>query len=404
MNKDLSNTARNHEDGRADHLAVEQIASGYQPALDAYARKLIARIKRDHLDTDAVLALQAHYEAHSDHPSLANLMEGWAQTLRDDRKASEAFVQAAEAVLAGLQDRARAQALYMRALARFPEQPLALAKLETLLAESGDYTELERCLTFVARDLERRNADPNLRADVHYRLGQLYEWRLLLLGRAIAHYKSALDLDPAFVPAIAAARGIYLRSAKAQAAADMYELQIVATTETWQRHGLLLALAKHRREVMSDIDGAVRALRRALKEVPADPSATELLADALRERAERGQGPAAHTDRVRSAELYYQLASEAAPAEAPKFLTLCLALHSGHERALRLQAEINTDIPQTHSADRHMDNDLAAWLDDKEVTLLAESVTTGNMVPITDRPPPPPKPGRRARTRRQWQV
>ena len=61
----------------------------YRPAIDARAQRLIARIQRDHNDTEAVLALKEHYARHDDLPSLANLMEGWAQTLRDDRSAAE---------------------------------------------------------------------------------------------------------------------------------------------------------------------------------------------------------------------------------------------------------------------------------------------------------------------------
>lgn len=360
----------------------------YRPALDGYARKLIARIRRDHRDTDAVLALQAHYEAHNDFPSLANLMEGWAQTLRDDRNACEAYVKAADAVMVGLGDRARGAALYRQALARFPEHMLALSNLEALLNEDGDHTELERCFTTLTRELERRGSDSKLRADVHYRLGQLYEWRLLLLGRAIGEYRTAVELDPTLVPAIAAARGVYLRSGKAQAAADMYELQIAVTSEQWQHHGLLLALAKHRRGQLGDIDGAIQALRRALKAVPGEPGASELLAQLLRERGEAAQGPAAHADRVRAAELYYQLASEAPREEALRLLAASLAAQPGHVRALRLLAELDagSSVPGARGAE--MDDELAAWLDDKEVALIEDGVGTGNMVPITDRPPP----------------
>jgi tetratricopeptide (TPR) repeat protein len=206
-------------------VAIAPTSTDYRPAIDAHAQRLIARIRDNHLDTEAVHALQAHYETHGDYPSLANLLEGWAQTLRDDRKAADAYVAAAEAVLAGMADRRRARALYRRALARFPEHALALSNLETLLSELGDHSDLERTLGLIVRDLERRDADPKLRASVHYRLGQLYERRLLLLGRAVSQYRSAIELDPTLAPAIAAAHAIYLRSGRTEAAADMHALQ-----------------------------------------------------------------------------------------------------------------------------------------------------------------------------------
>src|SRR5690242_61682 len=88
----------------------------YRPALDSRAQRLIARIRRDHNDTEAVLALKEHYASHNDFPSLANLMEGWAQTLRDDRSAADAYTEAAHAVLQGLEDHRRAYALFAQAL------------------------------------------------------------------------------------------------------------------------------------------------------------------------------------------------------------------------------------------------------------------------------------------------
>ena len=165
------------------------LASGeYKPAIDGHARRLIARIQKNHHDTEAVLALQAHYEAHQDMPSLANLMEGWAQTLRDDFKAADAYVKAAEAVAAGLADPARVKALYLQALQRYPEHVTAIDRLEALLVEADDIAELERCSQHLLGELARRNAPARLRADLHHRLGQHYQRKLGLAGRAIAQY------------------------------------------------------------------------------------------------------------------------------------------------------------------------------------------------------------------------
>ena len=99
---------------------------------DAYACRLIARIQRDQFDTEAVLALAAHYELHGDLPSLANLMEGWAQTLREPRAAAGAYIAAADAALAATSDRPRARRLYQCALERSPQHALARARLEAL--------------------------------------------------------------------------------------------------------------------------------------------------------------------------------------------------------------------------------------------------------------------------------
>lgn len=103
----------------------------YRPALDTHARQLIARIQREPSDTQAVLALKAHYEAHDDLPSLTNLMQGWAETLSDPDAAADAYVAAADAALA-THDRARARWLYQHALQRSPRHDAARARLDAL--------------------------------------------------------------------------------------------------------------------------------------------------------------------------------------------------------------------------------------------------------------------------------
>jgi tetratricopeptide (TPR) repeat protein len=341
-------------------------------------------------------------------------------------------VKAGEAVLEGLADRMRAETLFQRALERCPDDEAALSRLEGLLRERGDDTGFERCLSQIVAELERRDAAPDVRARAHYKLGQLYEERLLLRGRAITQYRAAVELDPTLVPAIAAARGIYLNSGKMEAAADMFELQISAMTEATDRHALLVALARHRREALGDIDGAVLALRRAVKLVPAEPPTLETLALLLVERAQAG-GDEALGDRNRAAELYYQIARSVPRNQATPSLRACLQLQPDHARARRMQAELNAygaqvrtygeaealsqaevdmratgsygvggvpDVSQTLPGPVHMlaeaseeaaaEDDMAAWLDDAEVELLDDGVGTQNMVPISDRPPPPP--------------
>ena len=148
-------------------------------------------------------------------------------------------------------------------------------------------------------------------------------------------------------------------------------------------------------------------------------------------------------DRSRAAELYYQIARSVPRNQAAPSLQACLALQPDHTRARRMLAELDAygahvrtygesealsqaeidmratgsygaggvpDVSQTIPGPVHMlaevteeaaaDDDMAAWLDDAEVELLEDGVGTQNMVPITDRPPPPAapvQPGRRPR-------
>jgi tetratricopeptide (TPR) repeat protein len=430
------------------------LRTNYRPAIDAHAQELIARIQADNQDVEAVLALEAHYEVHRDYPSLANLLEGWAPTLHDDERAAHAYAKAADAALRGLDDRARGQRLLQRALERHPEYEVAFMRLTRMLIDDGDDTALERCLAQRVADLARRDADPALRARMHLRLGELYEERLLLRGRAIAEYRSAVELDATLVPAIARARGIYLNSGKIDAAADMFELQIAATPDATGRHALLIGLAKHRRHVMGDLDGAILVLRRAIKALPAEPPTFEMLAEMLAARARRKDNENAQLDRERAAELYYQVARSLPRATAAPRLEACLLLQPEHARARRLLEEIAEDAGEEPSVPgesigaratrdrrttgRHptaqmlrggdtlpglglelsdadlpfaedleleeIEEDVAAWLDDAAVTPIEEAVSTQRMIPISDRPPPPaaPAPAKKRRAKSSW--
>lgn len=401
----------------------------YRPAIDARAQRLIARIQRDHNDTEAVLALKEHYARHDDLPSLANLMEGWAQTLRDDRSAADAYAEAAHAVLHGLDDRQRAEALFVKAIERDPSHREALDQRLAMLEAEGDDAGIEHCLHAVAGQLTRRLSSADARADVHYRLGRHYEQRLGLPARAIAEYRSALELDPQLVAAIRAAREIYLATGKVEAAAAMYELEIAAVTDTAAQHALLRELAEHLRHVSGDLDGAVLSLRRALKALPNEPSSLERLAELLAERAGEATDAAAEADRGRAAELYFQAARCVPRSDARARLLACRTLAPSHARAARMLAELDgygapegpepvlgflsqaelealdtgvyavppaADVAEAGDAGVGIepitaieDDELVAWLEDEAVELIDEDVAPSDMVPITERPPAP---------------
>ena len=418
-------------DAGVDVDARRTTLEDYTPAVDQRARMLIARIQRDHTDVEAIKALADHYEMHGDLPSLANLMEGWASTLRDDRRAAEAHLRAARAVMESLGDVVRAEQNYARALERAPELEPAMLELEALLRERGDDTELERCLSRSVDALRNRNADPRVRARAHERLGELYE-RMRLPSRAIAQYRAELELDSNATSAIVAARDIYLRTGRPDAAADMYELEIAASEHVERKVVLLRALADHRLELLSDFDGAVLALRRLLKLVPDDIASLERLAEMLCVRSHGFVGESAQADRARAAELYFQVARYEPRAQAAAPLQRCLALQPDHARALALRAELEAfgagkgaeladgDVSQAeleqratarytpatarrisgsgtrtvkvapvpaHPTDAQAE-ELDAWLNDDEVELIEDEIGPQNMVSLSDRPPP----------------
>jgi tetratricopeptide (TPR) repeat protein len=384
------------QSAQSDHSGLKRVAelpADYAPAVDEYATALIARIQRDRHDEQAVLALKHHYEVHRDYPSLANLMEGWGDNLRDDPRAAAAYVTAGDAVMSGTGDFDRARALFERALARYPESQEALARIDELLRATHDHAGLERVLCQLVATLQHRMAPAGLVAGVHYRLGELYEHRMMLPGRAIAAYRRAVELDHSLVPAIEAARRIYEDAGKHEAVADMYELEIAAVPDGDERHELLLALATHQRDFLQDLDAAVRAARRAIKLAPGRAETIELLAELLVERASRQPEGADEADLWRAAELYYQVARAVPRGKALAHLMTSLALCPHHERAQRMASELKgyRSIRDGQAGDGGPAEAEAsqAEVDRRETGRFAPATASGERVTT----PPPPAPG-----------
>jgi len=341
---------------RGDAMSDERRRSGpvpkaYRPLVDQRVLRLTARIQSNPQDGNAVRELKEHYAAHGDLPSLANLLQGWANAVTQDRAAADAYVEAGDVVLAGLADSARAESLYTRALKRDPQHAPALAKLERLLRDRGDDIGLARCLHQLATALaSRATARPRVRADIHFRLARHYQQRLRDLDAAIVQYRLAIEADATFSAAITAAYALYLAQDDAAGAAQMLELQIAAASDATERHGLLLTLARHCREACKDLDATVHALQRAVELVRADAPTLEWLADLLRERAERD---CSHADWAAAADCWYQAARCVLRSEAPARLVACLAMRPDHWRARRMRAELEAYGAQPDAAPLH---------------------------------------------------
>src|SRR5262245_3556198 len=99
------------------------------PPLDRQARALIARIRKNWNDVEAIRLLADHYRRASDYASLVNLMEGWGDALEEPRAAADAYVEAADASLLSARPGDEARLLYERALSRDPSHMQALDRL-----------------------------------------------------------------------------------------------------------------------------------------------------------------------------------------------------------------------------------------------------------------------------------
>lgn len=355
------------------------------PELSRKARGLIARIRRDSNDVAAVRELEEHYADVGDYGSLANLLAGWAEILLDGRRAADALRRGADAILVGIGDRERACTFLEHALTRCPSHEGALHQLSQLLTQAKDHERLRQCMRRIAADLDGDLEHAAYQASVEYKLGRLCEEIFEQPGKAVLRYRRAIELVPTMLPAITAARRLYLEAGDYAAVASLFEFEIRAATADDDKVALLVELARCYQGRLGDHDKGVKALRQALQLQPHNASLMTELAEMLADR--RGTADAQSDDGRRSAELFYQAARLVPETEAGSLLEAALEQDPSHAAAASWSAQLGGDAPDAHSepspapaATPFQQDPLAAPLPPRPT----------NAMPRRSTPPPPP--------------
>jgi hypothetical protein len=309
--------------------------------MDATADELIARLRRNPDDASAYASLRAHYQRTGDHASLANLLEGWAGRSANHQAAAQAFFEAGELAFGSLGDQPRGMRFYERTLERNPAHVEAGFRLQTIYEESGDQRRLAELLERRVEALTQAGGAALDIAALHHRLGEIWEHAWKRADKAVFHYRKAFELDPTLVPAMYAAREIYRQAGNVKAAATLCELEAKAEPDPERKVALLRELAHVRAADLSDLDGAVVALKRALGIMPGDLDVMIDLAGFYRQRAEQNpDARVADADLRRAADVLYQIAQKLPPATAVPHLETALDGVPDHDGALALLERI----------------------------------------------------------------
>jgi tetratricopeptide (TPR) repeat protein len=307
--------------------------------VDPIAEQLVARLQGDPQDSAAYEALKAHYRHSGDLASLANLLEGWASSnAHDPSGASQAYAEAADAVLQSVGDRLRAKRLYRHAVQTYVHHAEAGARLQALLEEGGEFQELAEFLDGYARSLEEAGGAEAQLPALYQRLGQLWRQQFDREDVAIAYFERAAELGGEAVVGGDAASGEIDPGQQAEGdpheLAEQYASAIAAETDDASRAALLAQLAEVRANRLGDLAGAINALRQALAAAPGDVSTMHQLATCLLARAATAEPLAARADQRRVAELFYQIAQSVEDGEAIPYLESALAAMPDHDGAL----------------------------------------------------------------------
>jgi tetratricopeptide (TPR) repeat protein len=251
---------------------------------------------------------------------------------------------------------------------------------------------------------------PERRSRFEYEIGRLYDSVLGDLDRAARHFDRALELTPAHLPTIVAARSVRLRAGLFEGALDLFVREVDQTSEPRRTVALLHAKGRVLEDDLGQPERAHEVYARAADLVEADPKALKALelserereawdelSDVLSRAANAVSGDGAHraslvAQRARVAELWlrqpesaselYEAALSIDP-DAPGALDALKRLHDGRRRwrdlirILRREADSAEDPHVKATAFYRIGRIQAERLGnlDEAVTAVAESVS-----------------------------
>lgn len=298
--------------------------------------ELRRRLEADPTDEQAFVGLQALYIQGGYQAELAELLEYRATYGLEGGPAGTLFVRAAEIWLDQVGDKERGATALTRAVEKSPMVQGAVDRLDALFRERGDTAALMQLFEKQLEALERLNAgdaSSKLRAHYNQQLGEIWSQVYDRQDQAVSYFRRAFELDPKNVMALYCAREIYQQLGNHETAAKLLDLEARAENDGTRRVALYRELAHARAERLGDLEGAVVALKRALAIESSNPDVMGELALLLLRRAPLGGGD---NDRIRAAELLYQVAALSSGETALGYCEAALDAWPENETALTL--------------------------------------------------------------------
>jgi len=161
-----------------------------------------------------------------------------------------------------------------------PDDLVAIHAVQRVAEKAGRYPQLVEALE---REIELVD-DAALRVGLLHRVGTVLDEHMADPDGALARLRRALELDPAFVPALASVGQIYYRAGRWSDLLDIYEREVAVTTIASEAIALLHKMGELCEDKLGDVDAAVARYRRALELDPTYRPAIRALVRLARER------------------------------------------------------------------------------------------------------------------------
>jgi len=235
----------------------EEILKNFGMAIQHYN----AILDIDSSDINAVKSLERCYLAEQNYEYLVDTYKKHLELIDDPDERIDILLKMANVCRDNLKRADFAETYYSQVLRYDPNNREAIHNLAELYEKSGNW--------FNAVEMLRREADgfgqtPEA-VEIYYRLGRIHEEMLLDLESAKESYKKAIEIDPSYIGAVRALRGIYGSEKDLNNYLEImkHEAQYISDPEEKKR--LFFEIGKIYEEEKSEIDQAKFYYEEALK-------------------------------------------------------------------------------------------------------------------------------------------
>lgn len=248
---------------------VEQRKGDAQAAAELYQTAFEA----DPRAPGALGALKRLHHANKRHQDLIDVLEKEVELVGDSAARGMALYRIGRVYIDSLGNYEKGMQALERAAQELPSDTVVLTELASRYEGAGRHEDLTRVL----ERLVEQSTSPVDRLVHTLRMAEVYADNLKALDRATVCYELALEIDPAFTPALQALRNLYERQGKWGSLVKIYLNEAENALDPERRASAFARVAAIQEERLGDASAALASHARALGVVPGYPPSFKAL-------------------------------------------------------------------------------------------------------------------------------
>lgn len=229
----------------------------------------------DRWNLSAIKGLERLYYTAQNWNKLIEIYERHLKAVDDLEQMASLYYEIGSIYENHLYDTDRAVTYYQRVLDSDPFYQPALSALGKLYEAAENWS---KCIEMMEREARVVN-DPEQLVEVYYRVGKIYEERLVQIDRAKDSYRKALEFNPGYLPALRSLKVIHFLQRDWEGVIRLALQQERYTEDLEEKAGLFCEIGKLYRDRMANAQQAAAYYAKALEVNPMHIPAARPLAE-----------------------------------------------------------------------------------------------------------------------------